>query len=524
MPIHRILPSLVLACAAAPGSAQQPVTFTEHVAPIVFAHCAACHRAGEVAPFPLTSYPEVKKRGRMIAQVTADRFMPPWHPEPGHGTFRGENRLSDAQIATLAAWVAQDMPEGPAAALPPLPTFPQGWQLGQPDLVLRMAEPFEVPARGPDIYRNFVVPTDLTEDAWVTAIEVRPAARAVLHHVLFFVDEHGEARQADREDPRPGFSGMRLRRMGSLGGWAVGGMPEPLPEGLAMRLPKGSDLVLQAHFHPSGRPAQEQVTLGLHLAKAPPRRTLAQIQLPPLFGIAAGLDIAAGNADFRLRDSFTLPCDVDAVSVGGHAHMLCRSMRMDAELPDGGTEPLLWIRAWDFDWQNRYTYRELVRLPKGSVLRADIAYDNSAQNPNNPHDPPRRVRWGRESTDEMGSITLLVTPADEADRDTLLQAIAQHQLAGVVSEQRMERIRRQIDEQIRRWDRDGDGKVSREEMPARMRRMFDAMDVDRDGFVTRDDLERGGLAGVLGGGLGGGALGGPGQAGGGKEPDGGRER
>ncbi len=505
---------------AGPAAATE-VTFTEHVAPIVFQHCAGCHRPGEVAPFPLLSYQDVRKKGRMLQQVTADRYMPPWHPEPGHGSFRGENRLTDAQIGTIAQWVKTGMKEGPKEALPALPQFADGWQLGEPDLIVKMLDPFEVPAKGPDIYRNFVVPIGLPEDRWVTAIEVRPSARSVLHHVLFFLDEDGEAQRLQQEsrDRQPGFPGMRLRRAGSLGGWAVGGMPEHLPEGLAMKLPKGSDLVLQSHFHPAGRKEKEQTTIGLYFAKQPPARTLAQIQLPPLFGIGAGLDIPAGQKDFRIGDEFELPCDVDAVSVGGHAHMLCTSMRMFAELPDGKKEPLLLIRDWDFNWQNRYTYQSLVRLPKGAKLKAELLYDNSKDNPDNPHNPPKRVRWGRESTDEMGSITLLVTPADEQDRQTLLDAIAQHQLRGVVSEERMEQIQKRVEEQIKQWDKDKDGKVAPDEVPARMRRMFDRLDTDKDGFLTVDDFKNGGgLGGLLPGGLGGGELGGPGggREGGGK--------
>jgi mono/diheme cytochrome c family protein len=512
----------LLAPALAAQEAKEPghPTFTEHVAAIVFAHCAGCHRSGEAAPFPLTSYEEVKKHGRTIAKVTKSHYMPPWHPEPGFASFQGENRLTDAQVATLATWVQQEMPEGPKAALPSLPHFPEGWQLGEPDLVVSMARAFAVPASGPDLYRNFVIPLNLPEERWVTAIEVRPSARSVLHHILFFVDEQGEGRQAegDQRDGQTGFRGMRPGRMGSLGGWAVGGMPEPLPDGLAMRLPRSSDLVLQSHFHPSGKREEEKTTLGFHFAKAPPKRSLAQVQLPPFFGIAAGLDIPAGQNQFLLKDRFELPCDVDAVSVGGHAHMLARTMRMQAELPGGGSEPLLSIRNWDFNWQNRYTYRSFVRLPKGSVITAEIVYDNSADNPANPNSPPRRVRWGRESTDEMGSITLLVTPADEADRTVLLDAIARHQTQGVVSEQRMQQIQKRIQDMIRQWDKDGDGKVSREELPPNMRRMFEMLDTDHDGFITMDDFKDGkGLAGLIPG-LGGGDLGGPaGKGAGGKE-------
>jgi hypothetical protein len=322
----------------------------------------------------------------------------------------------------------------------------------------------------------------------------------VLHHVLFFVDAEREAQALDGQDGKAGFSGMRLQRAPMIGGWAVGGRPEHLPDGLAVELPANSDLVLQCHFHPSGKKEKEQTTIGLYFAKEPPKRTLVTIQLPPFFGFAAGLDIPAGEKEYRLADSFALPCDVDAVTIGGHAHMLCRSMRMDAELPDGGQEPLLYIKDWDFDWQGRYTYETLVRLPKETVLRAEIVYDNSADNEDNPNRPPKRVRWGRESTDEMGSISLMVVPAAEEDLGLLRKAVAQKN-----AEQAVARAEKFVDAQFQNLDTNRDGKLQKDEVPARLRPFFDRLDADRDGQLSRSEAKAiGGLAGELGGGTGGG--------------------
>ena len=502
---------LALTLSAAGSSAQQPaaaaVTFTEHVAPIVFGHCAGCHRPGEVAPFPLLGYADVKKRGKNVLAVIEDRYMPPWHPQPGYGEFTNDLRLSDEQIAKVRAWVKAGMPEGPADKLPPLPQFTSGWQLGEPDLIVRTSGAFEVPASGRDIYRNFAIPIGLPEDRWITAIEVRPQARAVLHHTLVFLDEQQEGQALDGKDGKPGFTGMRLQRAPMIAGWAVGGMPEHLPQGLAIKLPKGSDLMLQSHLHPSGKKEKEQTVLGLYFAKEPPKRTLVSIQLPPFFGLTAGLDIPAGEADYRLRDSFELPCAVEAVTIGGHAHMLCTSLWMRGEVPAGDEIPLLKIERWDFDWQNRYTFREPVKLPKGTVLRSELVYDNSKQNPNNPNQPPKRVRWGRETTDEMGSITVLVVPADEADLPALQAAVAAKNTARAAA-----RAQQAVEAQFDNYDKNRDGKLSQDELPRRLRLFFPRLDRDGDGALTKDEAkaigellgEFGGAGGLPGGGTGGG--------------------
>jgi len=294
LPVACLLPAT--STAQSNSSVRHSTTFTQHVAPIVFNNCTSCHRPGQGAPFSLTNYAETRKKGRMIARVTKKRFMPPWHPVKGHGEFKGTLGLTDREIKTLDKWVKAGMPEGNPKKLPAMPKFPSGWQLGTPDMVVKMPRAFPVPAGGPDIYRNFAVPLNLQEDKWVTAIEVRPGDRTVLHHIIFGLDTSGSARESDGRDGRPGFSGMRGgggRSVGTstsgLGGWAVGGQPNHLPLGLARHLPKGSDLVLRSHFHPSGKKTEEQTTIGLYFTDKAPKRTMVGLQLPPNFGITAGL-------------------------------------------------------------------------------------------------------------------------------------------------------------------------------------------------------------------------------------------
>lgn len=471
---------------APPAQAQGPTgpTFTEDIAPLVYANCTRCHRPGEAGPFPLITYRDVKKRADNLLAVMEDRYMPPWHPAPNYGTFRNELRLSDAQIDAFRAWVEADKPEGPAAAMPALPDFPAGWQLGQPDVIVKTAAAFPVPAGGRDIYRNFSLALDLPEDRWLTAIEVRPGDREVLHHVLLFLDEQRDGRARDGADGKPGFRGRGEARKPLVAGWAVGGQPEHLPQGLGMRIPAGSDLTLQAHIHPVGRATEEQTTIGLYFADEPPKKALVSVQLPAFFGFLAGIDIPAGDDDWRLCDEFELPCDVEALTIGGHAHMLCRSMKMWATLPSGDEVPLMHIADWDFDWQSRYTFASPVTLPAGAVIHSELRYDNSAQNLDNPNAPPKRVRWGRETTDEMGSVTLMVTPVDQADLGALQRAVRRQPRRNMQG-----MIARQVERRFPRLDRNGDGKLSEEEVPRSLRRFFDQLDRDGDGQLTLEEAQ-----------------------------------
>ncbi len=487
------------------GLAQEPTattTFHEHVAPIVFDHCVRCHREGEVAPFALRTYDDCRKRARMMVQVTRRGYMPPWHPVEGHGEFVGADRLSDDELATLAAWLEGGRLEGDPAKAPPEPTFPDGgWQLGEPDLVVSMAEAYPVPADGPDVYRNFVVPLGLDEDRWLTAIEVRPGSRAALHHIIFGFDTDGQARRLDGQDGKPGFDGMRGQGIGEstsgLGGWAVGGMPQHLPMGLARRVPAGADLILRSHLHPSGKAEQERTTLGLYFTDTPPAHHMVGLQLPPRFGVAAGLDVPAGASDFELRDSFELPVDCLGVTVGGHAHMICKEMELTVSRPGAEPESIFLIDDWDFDWQNRYQYVEPVDLPAGTRVDVRIRYDNSADNPNNPFDPPRRIGWGLQSTDEMGSVTLLLVAKEVRDHRALERAIGAKNREALRGDGARSALRATLLSRIRMADADGDGRITREECPERLRRGFERFDANGDGAIDAQELEA--VADALGG-------------------------
>jgi len=253
----------------------------------------------------------------------------------------------------------------------------------------------------------------------------------VVHHVLFAYDATGGAAKRDGRDGKPGFGGMGGVGVGGLnggtgplGGWAVGATPQFLPQGVALSLPKGSDLLLQMHFHPTGKPETEQSTVGIYFADRAPERRLSSVQVPAIFGLGAGIDIPAGQKDFAIEDSLTLPVDVRVFSIAGHAHYIAKEMKAFATTPEGKTEPLLWIPDWDFAWQDRYTYKAPLLLPKGTRIDARIVYDNSDENPHNPSTPARRVQWGEQSFDEMGSLILAVQAVNKEDEPVLQQALA----------------------------------------------------------------------------------------------------
>jgi hypothetical protein len=394
----------------------QTVTFNKQIAPIIFNNCSSCHRPGEAAPFSLLSYKDVVPKARLIAAVTSSRQMPPWKAEPASYPYRDERRLTDSQIAMIRDWVKQGMPEGKTEDRTEPPKFSSGWMLGEPDLVVEMPAGYHVPADGPDIYRNIVIPLGLKEDKWVTAIDMRPSARSVVHHVLYFGDPEGKIHERPQEGAEPGFSGMRAGGATvPLGGWAVGAQPHFFPDDLALEVAKGSDLVIQYHFHPTGKAEIEKSTVALYFAKTPPERRLISVQLPPVYSLFAGLNIPPGEKDYVVRDSYTLPVAMDAVGVGAHAHYIGKKLRLTATLPNGETKTMLTIGDWDFAWQDRYFFQQSVPLPKGTRLDAEIHWDNSAENPHNPSNPPVKVTWGEQSKDEMGSVSLIGVPHDQSD-------------------------------------------------------------------------------------------------------------
>ena len=477
------LSAFATACLVGTASAGEAdgVTFNKHVAPILFRRCVGCHRPGEVAPFALLSYRDASKRAGQIADVTSSRQMPPWKAEPGAMHFAGERRLTDDELGIFRRWSDTGAAEGDPADLPPAPKFTEGWQLGEPDLILKMEEPYALAADGPDQYRCFVLPLSIPAGKYITAIEYRPGNRKIVHHAVFtsMPREQALAKLAEG-DGKSFLSGLappgRLLS-GPLSIWTPGMEPHALPGELAAPWPEKSDLVLQLHLHPVGKPEVERSTLGIHLTDQEPAARLVlnsfsnnQIEIDP------------GTPDYEVRASKTLKSETTLFGAFPHMHLIGRSVRADATLPDESKIPLISIADWDFNWQYYYQYATPLKLPAGTRIDVRWTYDNSAANPANPSHPPRRVTFGEQTADEMAFLIF--------DQIATGPATAPKPPSP-------EELDRRVAGAMKRLDKDGDGFLSEEELkasplgrmaPAELKRRLAESDKDGDSRLSAEEL------------------------------------
>ena len=411
------------------GAEASPVTYNRDIAPILNANCVECHRPGGVAPFSLHTYGGARRKAKMSAAVAADRIMPPWKADADAGTphFRNERRLTRRQIDLLAAWAEAGAPEGDPDDLLPAPEFADdGWRNGTPDLIVTMPEAFEVPADGDDIYRYFVIPTppELQEDRVLVGIDFKPGDPTVVHHSDYFIDYSGKARRQKSEDGKPGFSVsgtggfLSYFDSGFLGAWAPGSEPYQLADGQGMAVTGGGDIVLEIHYHPTGKVASDRSSLGFYFAKKP-----VDEYVSGLFIGTQDVKIPAGAKDYWREVWMDVPGDLRLLDIGSHMHYLGKESHIEAVLPGGEKLPLLSISDWDLNWQTGYFYREPVILPKGSRIHAKFRYDNSATNSANPHSPPRQVGWGWGTDQEMCEVYLTVIAENEADWPAISKAM-----------------------------------------------------------------------------------------------------
>ncbi|HEX5217248.1 MAG TPA: tetratricopeptide repeat protein [Vicinamibacterales bacterium] len=406
-----------------PAATPATVTFYRDVQPILYANCARCHRPGEAAPFSLLTYADAAGRADEIVEQTQARHMPPWLPEPGEFAFHGDRRLRAEQIATLQRWASAGAPEGNPADAPTPPVFPAGWQSGTPDLVLTPERAYAVKAGSGDTYRNLVVRTRLTAGAFVRAVEFKTNG-APIHHAVIRVDRTSSSRRRDGEDGQPGFDGMNWQPGqdpdGHFIGWAPGSGPIVSAEGMPWRIERGDDLVIEVHAIPTAKALTIQPTVGLFFTPTPPVRSPVTVRM----GVKL-IDIPAGQADYAVTDTWELPVAVTLLSIYPHAHYLGKEMIVTAAPPGGVMRTLIHIKQWSFHWQQAYRFVTPVALPRGTVLSLRYTYDNSAQNAENPHHPPQRVRAGPKSTDEMADLGLQMLTGSRDETQLLMQSFAE---------------------------------------------------------------------------------------------------
>lgn len=425
-------------------------TYTKDVASILYRRCLDCHRKGEVGPFGLETYEQARKRAADLANVVTDRSMPPWKAVHGvGGPFKDDRSLPESEIATIVAWAEGGAPEGNAADLPPMPKFSNDWSLGTPDLIVDIGEEMAVPSNGQDIYRCFVRPTSLPNDVYLSAIEYEPGNRRVVHHILAYVDTSGQARKKDAADPGPGYScfaGPEVEVHGDLGGWAPGNLPSQLPDGIGRSLPKGADIIIQVHYHPTGKPETDRTRIGLYFSKKPVKQTLQWS-----FALNEKDLVLEPGTIKTIRGDWVVPVDTVAYALTPHMHLLGKEIGMTVKFPDGRVKDLIKIGDWDFNWQTTYYLQKPVDIPKGSVVSVISTFDNTSGNPRNPNNPPKLVRWGEATTDEMciGFIALTKKNQDltrPGEKDDLYQIIMRQR------QEEIEQVKKQMEAEKQRND------------------------------------------------------------------------
>ena len=402
--------------------AQNAESYVSDIAPILSQHCVVCHRPGGIGPFSLLDYESVRSRASLITDVTRNRVMPPWKPVGPPGIFHAERRLSDDEINIIGNWFRNGSPEGSSSSRAVAEVTNHAWQLGSPDLVVTMPEPYSLAAGSNDVYRKFVLPVPMESPRWVRAVEIRPRSDGAIHHATIRLDTSGMARDLDADDPQPGYGGFMVESAqfppGHVLGWSPGKRVTEQQDGLSWELATEVDLVLQLHLLPGAEELNVQPEIGLYFDDGPATLEPVSVILQSMT-----IDIAPGDSEYVVIDAYRLPVALDLLAIYPHAHYLGRQMQVTATHPDGMVQTLLRIDDWDFNWQDEYRYREPPHLPARTRIEMRYVYDNSANNSKNPHSPPAPVVFGPRSTDEMAQLLLQTLPAGEEDRQVLQQSL-----------------------------------------------------------------------------------------------------
>ncbi len=404
-------------------STEAQVNYSEHIAPIIYNNCTTCHRDGEIGPMPFTNYDEVKNWASMVQYVTEIKYMPPWKANPKFSNFIGERTLTDDEINLITEWVANGSPQGDPSLEPPLPDFPTGSQVGTPDLVLSFSEAFQHNGNNEDEYRIFVLPTGLTEDKDIDAIELRAGNPKIVHHALFTYDNSGEAQQLDSNDPDYGYDGF-----GGFGidgvfdkqfpGYVPGQKPRRFPQGLGQKLPANSDLLIQMHYAPVPIAQTDSSSVNIFFKNEPVERYVQNyVMLPFASTLTNGPFVIFPNAVKTFHGVYKVPFKASLISISPHMHLLGRDWTVYSISPSGDTTNLINIEDWDFNWQGNYNFKKFIVVEAGSEIHAYATYDNTSNNPLNPNDPPELVSWGEKTTDEMYYLPFSYVPYRSGDEN-----------------------------------------------------------------------------------------------------------
>ncbi|TAF33918.1 MAG: T9SS C-terminal target domain-containing protein [Cytophagales bacterium] len=397
-------------------------TYTEDIAPIIYNNCTSCHRPGNIAPFNLTGYEEVKAYSNSIKFSVQNREMPPWPPDPTYSRFQHERNLSNTEIETIVSWIDNGMPLGDPSKEPAKPKFDEIEDLGKPDLILKMQNAYLHKGTGKDMYRIMVVPTGLKEDQRIKAIAVIPGNREIVHHIITAVDTTKEGRKmdaADREEGYEQYGGFGFQpAINNFHNWVPGaGYMTTYPEGMGKTLFKGSDLLMQMHYAPTNSDALDQSMVYIYFADKPTERTITtQAVINPL--LLGEEFLIPANTVKTFKADLTIPRDISVIGVAPHAHNLGKSFEVYAIPPrSSDTIKLIRINRWDFHWQGQYNFNQLVKIPRGSKLYCKAVYDNTEANHHNPNSPPKDVRWGESTTEEMLLVYFSYVPYKAGDEN-----------------------------------------------------------------------------------------------------------
>lgn len=377
-------------------------TYVKHVAPILEQHCVRCHSAGNIGPFAMSNYDKVKGWASMIREVLLEQRMPPSPADPEIGSFAGHAPLSETETRTLLRWIAGKTPrgEGEDVLASKVVPKPEPWPLGKPDVIVSMPQEFKVPATGVVPYQYFEVENPIQEDSWLRAAVVKPGNSKVLHHALIFVKypEHLKSIEPRQNAGTAGF----------FTGFVPGAESVPFPEGTGKFLPKGTRIIFQMHYSPTGKPEADRTEIGLYRLPAKPQwelRTRAVTQ--------SELLITPGQRDYHAKASYKFRKDAVLHHLSPHMHVRGASFKYDLVRPDGTSETLLSVPRWDFNWQSLYRLKQPLKIAAGSELVCSGTFDNSSSNPFNPN-PKVWVIFGEQTTDEMfiGYYDIAVSPLE----------------------------------------------------------------------------------------------------------------